>query len=109
MEGRRNWVIYLGFIEVESLQMIKGKIKVNTEVYDRRLINKIAQLPLVIVQSFTENPFKTLTISNKKDFNKKDLSPSQPPGIHLVILVHGFQGTSYDMKTIKNHLSRLYP
>jgi len=30
-------------------------------------------------------------------------------GIHLIILVHGFQGNSYDMKLIRNNLSMLHP
>ena len=30
-------------------------------------------------------------------------------GIHLIILVHGFQGNSFDMKLIKNNLSMLHP
>lgn len=30
-------------------------------------------------------------------------------GIHLIVLVHGFQGNSYDMKTIKNNLSLFHP
>jgi len=30
-------------------------------------------------------------------------------GIHLIVLVHGFQGNSYDMKVMKNNLSILHP
>ena len=30
-------------------------------------------------------------------------------GIHLFILVHGFQGNSYDMKLLKNYLNYLHP
>ena len=30
-------------------------------------------------------------------------------GIHLVVLVHGFQGNSFDMRTIKNNLSIFHP
>ena len=29
--------------------------------------------------------------------------------LHLIILVHGFQGNSLDMKIIKNNISVLYP
>ena len=29
--------------------------------------------------------------------------------LHLVVLVHGFQGNSLDMKIIKNSISALYP
>ncbi len=30
-------------------------------------------------------------------------------GIHLIVLVHGFQGNSFDMKLIRNNLSMLHP
>jgi pimeloyl-ACP methyl ester carboxylesterase len=30
-------------------------------------------------------------------------------GIHLIVLVHGFQGNSFDMRLIKNNISYLYP
>lgn len=30
-------------------------------------------------------------------------------GKHLVVLVHGYQGSSWDMRLLKNHLALLYP
>ena len=30
-------------------------------------------------------------------------------GIHLIVLVHGFQGNSFDMRVLKNNLSILHP
>ena len=30
-------------------------------------------------------------------------------GIHLFIMAHGFQGNSFDMKLLKNHLNLLHP
>jgi len=35
--------------------------------------------------------------------------PDQINGIHLIVLVHGFQGNSLDMRLLKNHLSLLHP
>ncbi|CEL92530.1 unnamed protein product [Vitrella brassicaformis CCMP3155] len=38
--------------------------------------------------------------------------PSQPKpykGTHLVVLVHGFQGNSWDMRLMRNHLALLFP
>lgn len=35
--------------------------------------------------------------------------PSSAISLHLVVLVHGFQGNSIDMRLIKNNLSLLYP
>mmetsp|Transcript_7818 Transcript_7818/g.24319 ORF Transcript_7818/g.24319 Transcript_7818/m.24319 type:complete len:777 (-) Transcript_7818:77-2407(-) len=31
------------------------------------------------------------------------------PGAHIVVLVHGFQGTSFDMRLLKNHIALLHP
>jgi hypothetical protein len=33
----------------------------------------------------------------------------QKVSLHLMVLVHGFQGNSLDMKLIKNNISLLYP
>ena len=30
-------------------------------------------------------------------------------GIHLFVLVHGFQGNNYDMKLLKNYLNYIHP
>jgi hypothetical protein len=31
------------------------------------------------------------------------------PGVHLMVIVHGFQGNSFDVRLIKNNISVLYP
>lgn len=36
-------------------------------------------------------------------------APKDYRGAHLFVLVHGFQGNSFDMRLIKNNLSLLYP
>lgn len=36
-------------------------------------------------------------------------SEEKKVSLHLVVLVHGFQGNSLDMKLIKNNISLLYP
>merc|ERR550525_1192161 len=39
-------------------------------------------------------------------------APSAPKayrGVHLFVLVHGFQGNSFDMRLMKNNLALLYP
>mmetsp|Transcript_26450 Transcript_26450/g.47462 ORF Transcript_26450/g.47462 Transcript_26450/m.47462 type:complete len:719 (+) Transcript_26450:1037-3193(+) len=33
----------------------------------------------------------------------------QPFGVHLFVLVHGFQGNSFDMRLFKNNLALIYP
>lgn len=43
---------------------------------------------------------------------RDDCSPSAPKhytGVHLVCLVHGFQGNSFDMRLMRNNLALLYP
>lgn len=44
--------------------------------------------------------FKELYYKNK---------PKTIKGLHLVILVHGYQGNSFDMRLWKNYLSVKYP
>merc|ERR1712110_678605 len=36
-------------------------------------------------------------------------SPKDFRGIHLFVMVHGFQGNSFDMRLIKNNVALLYP
>jgi hypothetical protein len=43
--------------------------------------------------------------------NKKGLAPVEyyEYGVHLWVLVHGYQGNSKDMKMIKNNISLAFP
>eukprot|EP00933_Yihiella_yeosuensis_P070850 TRINITY_DN79002_c0_g1_i1.p1 TRINITY_DN79002_c0_g1~~TRINITY_DN79002_c0_g1_i1.p1 ORF type:complete len:843 (+),score=120.81 TRINITY_DN79002_c0_g1_i1:157-2685(+) len=36
-------------------------------------------------------------------------APKQYRGVHLFVLVHGFQGNSFDMRLMKNNIALLYP
>lgn len=36
-------------------------------------------------------------------------APKEYRGVHLFVLVHGFQGNSFDMRLMKNNLALLYP
>lgn len=38
-----------------------------------------------------------------------EIMPKTDVTLHLVVLVHGFQGNSMDMKLIKNTMSVMYP
>ncbi len=40
---------------------------------------------------------------------KNEQEDSNKIALHLVVLVHGFQGNSLDMKLIKNNFSLIYP
>lgn len=56
-------------------------------------------------------------INFKKEIDKEKLiyenekTPKKPNslGLHLVVLVHGFQGNAYDMRLIKNTISLINP
>jgi len=40
---------------------------------------------------------------------EKVYSRNDYKGVHLVVLCHGFQGNSFDMRLFKNNISLLYP
>ncbi|KAM3137033.1 hypothetical protein pb186bvf_010946 [Paramecium bursaria] len=43
------------------------------------------------------------------DVTNTDFDITSYRGIHLIVLVHGFQGNSYDMKLFKNYISLAHP
>eukprot|EP00357_Protocruzia_adherens_P011452 CAMPEP_0115014822 /NCGR_PEP_ID=MMETSP0216-20121206/26337_1 /TAXON_ID=223996 /ORGANISM="Protocruzia adherens, Strain Boccale" /LENGTH=844 /DNA_ID=CAMNT_0002384695 /DNA_START=9 /DNA_END=2543 /DNA_ORIENTATION=- len=93
---RRNNVYYL------SMEPLK--------VEDINLIPDIEQHPIVFEDVYLKSDPKDgnqanaeSLIPNHESF-KKDYD-----GIHLFILVHGFQGNPFDMRLIKNNISTLYP
>ena len=49
----------------------------------------------------------------KGEYKYKNIFPSfsnfQIRGIHLMVLCHGFQGNSFDLRLFKNNISYLYP
>mmetsp|Transcript_32699 Transcript_32699/g.27612 ORF Transcript_32699/g.27612 Transcript_32699/m.27612 type:complete len:127 (-) Transcript_32699:530-910(-) len=46
----------------------------------------------------------------KFDMKKKLLRQNKRrKGLHLIILVHGFQGSSFDLRYYKDYISQLYP
>ena len=40
---------------------------------------------------------------------KKEKKNSNTIGLHLIVLVHGFQGNAFDMRLIKNTISAINP
>ena len=86
-----------------SLEMLKGreKVELNWAVIGEEWLGRAA-FP-VIVEDFYSS-------SLKKGSQLRDpLPPIDDSSLHLVVLVHGFQGNSLDMKMIKNTISVLYP
>jgi hypothetical protein len=86
----------------------KNQLTFYTKIYEFKLIEKKPSLPLIIIQSFdSKQENSSLNIQKEKVLESE--SSKGFDGIHLVVLVHGFQGTSYDMKMIKNNISFLFP
>lgn len=46
---------------------------------------------------------------HSKDSPRNDSCPRKMQGLHLIVLMHGFQGNSNDMRTLKNCMSSLHP
>ena len=49
----------------------------------------------------------TLASMNKKSFI--NLKENNSKNIHLIILVHGYQGSDFDLRLYKNYISKLFP
>lgn len=76
-------------------------------VEDKLLIPKMEARPVLFEQRYSS----TASSSSAPPPNPVIL-PSEPKnyrGIHLFVLVHGFQGNSFDMRLMKNNISLLYP
>merc|ERR1719487_2710204 len=41
--------------------------------------------------------------------HNREAPSERPKGAHLFVLVHGFQGNSFDMRLMKNNVALLYP
>ncbi|EGR33815.1 serine esterase, putative [Ichthyophthirius multifiliis] len=97
-------------INVDQNQKIALKIRQNLEIIDKKYHNinsqKINQHPLI---------FEEIIIKEQKEANEENITDSTDPsqeyykGIHLFILVHGFQGNAFDMKLFKNYINYSYP
>ena len=80
--------------------------------------NSIEQLPVEDVNIFPKaglHPIifeEVYSLKNKrveKGFADADQVKASRDGIHLIVLVHGFQGNSYDLRLVKNNISLLHP
>ncbi len=73
---------------------------------DQSIFGKLEDLPLFFEDSYCTGP------SGKEETKAKSKSLPKLEAIvgkHLFVLVHGFQASSNDMRTIKNHLALLHP
>jgi hypothetical protein len=51
--------------------------------------------------------FEEVFVKSRLDEAIRDAAPQS--GVHLFVLVHGFQGNPFDMRLLKNNISLLYP
>lgn len=97
-------------------ESIYGRIEEIPIVFEDEYVSQIpeAVLPSKNIYESTELEASIVTIADvtsldvKTEEKKQPSKPTSNSG-KLFILVHGFQATSYDMKSIKNHLALRYP
>lgn len=58
---------------------------------------------------FKKDAMKGLSESRLADLGMPPSAPKEYRGVHLFVLVHGFQGNSFDMRLFKNNLALVYP
>jgi len=91
----------------------KGMMEPPLPVEDEAMTPKIDIHPIVFERTYraeTRSPYPVPVFS--KHAPLKTQIPSAPKayrGSHLFILVHGFQGNSFDMRLMKNNVAVLYP
>mmetsp|Transcript_90208 Transcript_90208/g.232867 ORF Transcript_90208/g.232867 Transcript_90208/m.232867 type:complete len:792 (-) Transcript_90208:64-2439(-) len=75
---------------------------------DLSLMPKIDARPVLFEQRYAARSGTSPPASLEAD-DFVPCAPKQYRGVHLFVLVHGFQGNSFDMRLMKNNLSLLYP
>lgn len=79
---------------------------------DIRLWKKPEEHPILFEECFKKKnfkaPFKERDVTNE-DLGLPNLYEDYYRGVHLFVLVHGFQGTNQDMKMFKNQISLIFP
>ena len=79
----------------------RGKVELDWEAVGEDMLSKKGEFPVIVENHYGKR--KGLEIEEFMMGKDQDVS------LHLVVLVHGFQGNSLDMKVIKNSISTLYP
>lgn len=101
--------------EKHSSIAAKKRKALNYDQYDQIYVQDVNLIPTPDNQPILfEHVYIRETKENMSDPNEIENSISEAEntpykGIHLIILVHGFQGNSFDMKLIRNNLSLLHP
>jgi len=82
-------------------------------VEDTSLLPKMELRPLIFEQRYLpRNPAAPAQKPAEAPPEADDYVPSAPKpynGVHLFVLVHGFQGNSFDMRLMRNNLALVHP
>ena len=81
------------------------KVSLDFNIFNEEWINKKNVFPLMVENCYSKNNQLEVEKVGKERSEEMKVDVS----LHLVVLVHGFQGNSLDMKIIKNSISVLYP
>jgi hypothetical protein len=88
----------------------KGSPAMTAGIEDLSLTPDIDDQPVLFDQRY--RPSASSTQPSKPGIENEDALPSWPKkyrGVHLFVLVHGWQGNSFDMRLMKNNLALLFP
>lgn len=88
----------------KELFQARGKLQLEFSLVSEEWVRRKDSFPIVI-----ETVYPPSSPSSPPTAPKLQEEPSPAVSLHLVVLVHGFQGNSIDMRLIKNNLSVLYP
>lgn len=72
----------------------------------------VERLPILLEQRYASRivPGQKNGVAALQPFNESiPAAPRQYRGLHLFVLVHGFQGNSFDMRLMKNNLALIFP
>jgi hypothetical protein len=79
---------------------------------DVSLVPSCGERPVLFEQRYLAKPSPTENNGFSRAPVHEGHLPSAPKdyrGVHLFVLVHGFQGNSFDMRLMKNNIALLYP
>lgn len=98
--------------ELRALQR-SNSYRCSLSIEDAQIMSEIDDHPIVLDQRYlplSSNGF--LKHAAMQQVESEDCLPSEPKcyrGVHLFVLVHGWQGNSFDMRLMKNNLALLFP
>ncbi|EAR94467.2 serine esterase, putative (macronuclear) [Tetrahymena thermophila SB210] len=104
--------------KVEQNEKVAYKMRPTLPILESKFLNKVE--PIYSIFKTEHNPiiFEELIVKDVKEKNEENIIEYELngeseniyyKGIHLFVLVHGFQGNAYDMKMLKNYLNYMHP